>query len=273
MSGFSLQVVPESHSIAQQETAEFAVTAVSLNGYEGNLVLSDETGSVAGLIVTVTNQNLTVPGESVIRIQSSKYALPGHSTVKISANDGIITKDANLPVVVTENLDILPGFVATPGPGFDNRALVTLMNRNLGDKLELTDFNTRFGENAVMDDIDGDGEDEIIVAPGPDPLADGRVRVFRKNGVLLLEQPVFTPRFGATLAAGDIDGDWREEIVVGTGPRLRNTSRLKVLSFDGQRLADTGIDLVAFPDSYKFGVKLAMTVGYSKSLPGQDQAR
>jgi len=46
--------------------------------------------------------------------------------------------------------------------------------------------------------------------------------------------------------------------VVGAGPGLRNTARVKVLSFDGQRLADTGIDFVAFPDSYKLGVKVAL---------------
>jgi len=109
-----------------------------------------------------------------------------------------------------------------------------------------------------MGDIDGDGEDEIIVTPGPDPLADGRVRVFRQNGVLLIEQPILSTKFGAFLAAGDIDGDWREEIVVGAGPGLKNTARVKVLSFDGQRLENTGIDFVAFPNAYKLGVKVAL---------------
>jgi hypothetical protein len=193
-----------------------------------------------------------------VRVQSSKYSLSGTYTIKISGNNGIITKDVNLPVVVAENAGIAPGFVMTPGPGYDNRALVTLMSRNFVEQTEFIAFNTRFGANAVMGDIDGDGEDEIIVAPGPDPLADGRVRVFRKNGALLLDQPVFTTKFGAFLAAGDIDGDWREEIVVGAGPGLRNSARIKVLSFDGQRFVDTGIDFVAFPNLYKLGVKLAL---------------
>ena len=34
--------------------------------------------------------------------------------------------------------------------------------------------------------------------------------------------------------------------------------RIKVLSFDGQRFVDTGIDFVAFPNLYKLGVKLAL---------------
>jgi hypothetical protein len=214
---------------------------------------------IGGLIVTVDNLNLAVPGEeAAIRVQSSKYVPPGTYTIKIFGNDGIITKDVNLTVGVTQNLDTVPGFVLTPGPGFNNHALVTLLNRNFEEKVELTAFNTRFGANAVMGDIDGDGEDEIIVAPAPDPLVDGRVRVFRQNGVMLLEQPILATKFGAFLAAGDIDGDWREEIVVGAGPGLKNTARVKVLSFDGQRLENTGIDFVAFPNSYKLGVKVAL---------------
>jgi len=259
VSGFSLQAVPESNSIVQQETADFIIKATSLNNYMGNLVLSDATGRIGGLIVTVDNLNLTVPGgEAVIRVQSSKYVPPGTYTIKISGNDGIIARDVNLTVVVIQNLDTVPGFVITPGPGFSNRGLVTLLNRNFEEKIEFTAFNTRFGANAVMGDIDGDSEDEIIVTPGPDPLADGRVRVFRQNGVLLIEQPILSTKFGAFLAAGDIDGDWREEIVVGAGPGLKNTARIKVLSFDGQRLENTGIDFVAFPNAYKLGVKVAL---------------
>ena len=258
VSGFSLQAAPANISIAQQETAEFLVSAQSLNGYEGNIALSDATGSIGGLILTVANLSLAVPGESVVRVQSSKYAPPGTYSIKVTGSDSLASRDIDVSVVVTENGEIVPGFVITPGPGYDNRALVTLMSRNFVEQTEFIAFNTRFGANAVMGDIDGDGEDEIIVAPGPDPLADGRVRVFRKNGALLLDQPVFTTKFGAFLAAGDIDGDWREEIVVGAGPGLRNSARIKVLSFDGQRFVDTGIDFVAFPNLYKLGVKLAL---------------
>jgi hypothetical protein len=259
VSGFSLQAVPESNSIVQQETADFTVKSTSQNDYMGNLVLSDATGRIGGLIVTVDNLNLAVPGgEAVIRVQSSKYVPPGTYTIKIFGNDGIITKDVNLTVVVVQNLDTVPGFVITPGPGFSNRGLVTLLNRNFEEKIEFTAFNTRFGANAVMGDIDGDGEDEIIVTPGPDPLADGRVKVFRLNGVMLLEQTILATKSGAFLAAGDIDGDWWEEIVVGAGPGLKNTARVKVLSFDGQRLENTGIDFVAFPNAYKLGVKVAL---------------
>jgi len=221
--------------------------------------LSDATGRIGGLMVTVDNPNLSVPGgETVIRAQSSKYVTPGIYEIKITGSDGINTKDANLTIGVTQNLGIVPGFVLTPGPGFDNHALVTLLNSNFEEKLELTAYKTRFGANAVMGDIDGDGEDEIIVAPGPDPLADGRVRVFRQDGTLLLDQSILATKSGAFLTTGDIDGDWREEIVVGAGPGLKNTARIKVLSFNGQGLENTGVDFTAFPNAYRLGVKVAL---------------
>ena len=50
VSGFSLQAAPANISITQQETAEFLVSAQSLNGYEGNIALSDATGGIGGLI-------------------------------------------------------------------------------------------------------------------------------------------------------------------------------------------------------------------------------
>jgi len=77
VSGFSLQAVPESNSIVQQETADFTVKSTSQNDYMGNLVLSDATSRIGGLIVTVDNPNLSVPGgETVVRTQTSKYVPP-----------------------------------------------------------------------------------------------------------------------------------------------------------------------------------------------------
>ena len=66
VSGFTLQAEPESIPIAQQETADFTVRAASMNGYEGNLVLSDATGGIDGLTVTLANPNLVVPGGELL---------------------------------------------------------------------------------------------------------------------------------------------------------------------------------------------------------------
>lgn len=259
ISGFALELEPQSVTVAQQGTAVFAVRALSRNGYEGRVCVSALSEPVGQMTIIVANPELAVPdGETSIRVETSRATPPGAYTIAVSAGDGIITTTVNASVAVTKDAEIMPGFVLTPGPGYDNRALVRLVNSDFIDLIEFDAFNTRFGANAVMADIDGDGSDEIIVAPGPDPLADGRVKLFTRAGILILEESVLPTKYGATLATGDIDGDGRGEIAAGAGPGLKNTARIRVLSFDGNRLVNTGVDFTAFPSAYKLGVKLAL---------------
>lgn len=258
ITGFTLDATPPGVSIKQQETAKFSIRAGSLNGYDGSLTLTDESGPLRGLRVTIDSKGLAVPSETMVHVETSKYARPGTYGIRIRAADGILTKSCDIPVTITENHDIIPGFVTTPGPGPHNSALVTLFRRDHTELLQINAFDTRYGANAVMGDIDGDGEDEIIVAPGPDPHAKGTLRIYRKDGALFLEQLIFAGKMGLNLAAGDIDGDWREEIVVGAGPHPKNDGRVKVLSFDSHGLQDTGVYFEAFSGHHGSGVKVAL---------------
>jgi hypothetical protein len=52
-------------------------------------------------------------------------------------------------------------------------------------------------------------------------------------------------RYGANIAAGDIDGDGRAEIIVGAGPDPRNLSIIKIYRGDG---TFTGVQFTAYPD-------------------------
>ena len=58
--------------------------------------------------------------------------------------------------------------------------------------------------------------------------------------------PIFDTKYGLALASADFDGDWKDEIVVGTGHGPKNPSRTKILQYDGTRFVDTGIDVRAF---------------------------
>ena len=92
----------------------------------------------------------------------------------------------------------------------------------------------RVGFNVVSGDLNGDGKDEIIVAPrhGGAP----HIRIFNHLG-----DPVFTPGFyaysedsrcGVDLATGDLNGDGKEEII--TIPGEGCPAHVKVFNFVGE---------------------------------------
>lgn len=67
-----------------------------------------------------------------------------------------------------------------------------------------------FFANIVVDDLNGDGQKEIIIAN------QGSVRVFDKNGVMLPGWPFFTNGLNSAPVVGDVDGDGQKEIAVAT---------------------------------------------------------
>ena len=75
VSGFTLQANRKASPFRSKRPPLSRSGLTSVNGYEGNIVLSDVTGGIGGLIVTLANPILAVPGgETVVRVQSSKYS-------------------------------------------------------------------------------------------------------------------------------------------------------------------------------------------------------
>jgi len=74
------------------------------------------------------------------------------------------------------------------------------------------------GVHVAAGDLDADGDAEIIV--GPEAGAAPEVRVFNGDGTLRLSFDAYDPAFfgGVYVAAGDVDGDGRADIVTGAGP-------------------------------------------------------
>ncbi|MFA6908994.1 MAG: carboxypeptidase regulatory-like domain-containing protein [Patescibacteria group bacterium] len=87
----------------------------------------------------------------------------------------------------------------------------------------------RIGIEAVTGDVDGDGVEEIIVAPGSG--AGPQVRVFNKSGKLLSQFFAYPEsiKTGIHVTSADINGDGTDEIITspmaGAGPQVRVFNR------------------------------------------------
>ena len=75
----------------------------------------------------------------------------------------------------------------------------------------------RGGVQVAVGDVDGDGQDEIVTAPGPNH--DSLIRVFNWQGEIEEEFPAYNKNFQGkvNLVVGDVDGDGIKEIVTGAG--------------------------------------------------------
>ncbi len=123
----------------------------------------------------------------------------------------------------------------------------------------------RYGVVVGCGDVDGDGMDEIVTAPGPSPAFGSHIRGWNYDGSTISELPGLSffawpaaeVRYGARVWAGtDLDADGRCEIIVGSGPGPANGSTVKVYDYQaGQVTLDFTLD--AFPPVYTHGVNVA----------------
>ena len=85
----------------------------------------------------------------------------------------------------------------------------------------------KYGVNVSCGDVDGDGIDELVTGPGPGSVFGAHLRGWNHDGAAVepisginfFAWPYPETRYGARVFAGaDLDGDGRDELVVGCGP-------------------------------------------------------
>jgi len=109
------------------------------------------------------------------------------------------------------------------------------------------------GVKVAVGDVDGDGTDDVIVGQG---YKGATVRVLDGASQTQLQQFKVGPnsyKGGVTVAAGDVDGDGKADIITG-----RNTGKpSQVEVFKGMTSAILGSPIVPFGPKYNLGVRVA----------------
>ncbi len=148
---------------------------------------------------------------------------------------------------------------ACPGPGPSYGAVVSLHSYQGGGPgwARLPGIPVFFaygpavsgGARPAFGDLDGDGRDELVTAPGALAANGAHIRGWRpgEGGMIPLPQVNFLAYgpnhgYGAQLACGDLDGDGRDELVTAPGPGEGYGPKIRVWKLSG---TESGVELVA----------------------------
>jgi len=150
--------------------------------------------------------------------------------------------------------------IVSPAGGAENTGKVAVYTLDLAQKkmvatgIDFTAYTYAYGSNIAVADIDGTGKPVIVTAPGFGKQNPALVKLWKLDTapqvgswtVTLLKDIALGGAYGATVAAGDIDGDGKDEVIVGTSG---DHAMITILWADGSSTGFKAFD--------KYGVNVA----------------
>jgi tripartite motif-containing protein 71 len=219
LTDFLITVVPATQALKQLDGASFTLHLAPLHDFDSlvNLTINEVP---VGMKTNPSPNPVTLPSEVRLDLATSKWLLPGTYDLTITAMGRVVSHAAVVRLTVDRNPALAPRIVTAPGPM--NRPVIEAFQV---DGTLLTQFllsESKGDTNIATGDIDGDGVDEIIAGVGwKIPKSPATLGAYRKDGtpVAVMETDHWS---GMTVASADLDGDWVEEVAVGsfTFPRL-----------------------------------------------------
>ncbi len=175
--------------------------------------------------------------------------------------DGTINFSGDYEEIVEAQQAVNKNIIVGHGPGKRNNGLVKVMKSDGSETgVEFFAHKYTYGVNVAAGDINCDGVDEVITAPGPGPKNPAKIKIFDKNGNHL-RNLIITAfknyKYGANVASGDFNGDGYHEVVAGVGAVPGNPAYVKVFVYDTtkKKMINSGIKLLAY--DRKYGVRVA----------------
>ena len=137
--------------------------------------------------------------------------------------------------------------VVAKGPAVANDSTVRIF-KNSDAVADIKALATTYGAYVAVGDIDADGSAEIIAGAGDGPNNPATVRIYGTDRKMKLEFVPFGTMGGVRVAAADLNGDGKAELIAATAGGTETVSKVAVYEYDASSvtMVPTGIEFAAF---------------------------